>query len=98
MNKQIRQRELFALKTKVPGFSEKLAPIYKELNWIWGPIGPKVPSSADIADTLYRLIEGMLEHDYENSSTGGLEVEYDPHKLSASMSFVLTEFSEKAKP
>ena len=63
------------LRSHVPQFAQRIAPVYALLNWEWGD---GVPNEDAIAETLYELI-GRLEDepDGDSASTGGLEVGYE---------------------
>jgi len=65
------------LKKMVPGFAQKVAPIYELLGWEWSPgdTAPHIPSVDEIERALYDLIEGLTEK-YPGSGIGGLEAHY----------------------
>lgn len=68
------------LKTLVPDFAKRVAPIYKQLNWEWQPGKVRyVPTEANIAAELYRMIDDVyLEEGEGNLATGGLKVFSEP--------------------
>lgn len=55
---------------KIPAFSQKVAPIYKLLDWVWQD--KAVPNADWIAQELRMLIDGMK--DEGETRTGGLKV------------------------
>ena len=57
---------------KVTDFAEKVAPIYKLLDWRWGGNAP--PDQAEIEHTLTYLIDHFKEG---SCATGGLTVFFD---------------------
>lgn len=78
------QSEWLVLKAKlheaVPGFAQKIAPVYQVLSWEWSDRGTDrryIPTVADLVVTLYELIDELPEPkgpDGSKHGTGGLEV------------------------
>jgi hypothetical protein len=63
-------------RAKAYDFAEKLAPIYKLLNWEWYKLGHEVgvPNREEIHEELLRLIN-IINDNNEFVSSGGLVVE-----------------------
>ena len=73
---------------RVGGFAERIAPVYKLLNWRWGD-SDTPPTQAEIEQTLGELIEHQNGEGY--STTGGLEVFYDKEDSEIGIRFTLCD-------
>lgn len=62
------------LEKMVPGFAQRVAPLYQQLKWEWSPgaTAPHVPSVGEIENELYSLIERL-----EGGAIGGETVKSD---------------------
>ena len=69
---------------KVSDFAEKVAPIYKALDWKWLDSNSP-PTQAEIERTLEKLIDSFSGEG--SLSTGGLEVFYDKEDSEIGISF-----------
>ena len=69
---------------KVGDFAEKVAPIYKLLDWRWSD-SDLPPAAAEIEQALQELIE--VQGGRGRVATGGLEVFYDEEDREIGISF-----------
>lgn len=60
---------------RVVGFTERVTPVYKSLDWKWGN-SDSPPTQAEIEQVLMELIE-HFDGEEGSRSTGGLEVFYN---------------------
>ena len=76
------------LRSGVPNFAAKVAPVYLILNWKWKPIN-RVPSYNDIKKTLYELIDDVKMG--RSIGTGGLMVGIDDINHESFLSFSIND-------
>ena len=83
ITKKERMSLVEALKEKVPGFSLKVAHIYKLLEWKWAT-GKKdellIPSVLEIRRTLYRFLDYVEGHEITRYTGGGLGIELEKNQ------------------
>jgi hypothetical protein len=52
-----------AMRQRVATFSRRAAPLYKQLDWVWGMDTTGIPTHREIAKALHELIDGLRPWD-----------------------------------